>query len=66
MTIFGRLGGTRGTGGTALIRMESTSGRPESGSESEFVPESESESESESELLLESEVPDESEPEVVL
>ena len=43
MVMLGRTGGcTRGTGGTALIRMDRTSGRPES--------ESESRSESESEL----------------
>lgn len=51
MTIFGRLGagGRRGTGGTALMRMERTSGRSESESESESESDSPDSSESESE-----------------
>ena len=49
MVMLGRTGGcTRGTGGTALMRIERMSGRPES----------ESESRSESESELEDEVED--------
>lgn len=63
--MLGRLGGgsTRGTGGTALMRMERTSGRPESESE----PESDSESVLESESLAsdESASSDASESDVV-
>lgn len=46
--MLGRTGGcTRGTGGTALMRMDKTSGRPESESESRSGSESELEDEDE-------------------